>query len=374
MVTRLDHVQMLVDRLRALVPENVEEKEYLSELVYDRMSVGNRSGPMGPMGVVGTPTSEEQAYGAALSVVEHLDQPEQLVLMPEGIVGVANLTWESRPALPLKDGVFKPLEVGPWQHLAPNLVQRQSHSVCRIDLCTNGVLYMQLGTGFVVGADQERLLIMTNAHVANAAVETGWPILPNLTVTCDFARDSVIDGGTLLPVDSDYQAHTNHDLAVLYLRQEHFDGATQSPSLALASNVTNNAINLQIGVLGHPALNTQFDGLFPKHFGFGDAFGIKRFSPGLIRTRAIRPWTKKYPTVDAIFHDATTLGGNSGSCVIDLSSGQVLGLHFGGWPIPAKQAVDIGGQDELARLFYDNGAVPLWTLAQDQMLAQVHFV
>ena len=29
-------------------------------------------------------------------------------------------------------------------------------------------------------------------------------------------------------------------------------------------------------------------------------------------------------------HDATTLGGNSGSVVLDLTTGQAIALHFGG--------------------------------------------
>ena len=30
-------------------------------------------------------------------------------------------------------------------------------------------------------------------------------------------------------------------------------------------------------------------------------------------------------------HDATTLGGNSGSVVVDLATGNAVGLHFGGF-------------------------------------------
>ena len=32
---------------------------------------------------------------------------------------------------------------------------------------------------------------------------------------------------------------------------------------------------------------------------------------------------------DVMFHDCSTLGGVSGSCVVDLDSNQVIGLHFG---------------------------------------------
>jgi V8-like Glu-specific endopeptidase len=34
--------------------------------------------------------------------------------------------------------------------------------------------------------------------------------------------------------------------------------------------------------------------------------------------------------VKAMVHDSSTLGGNSGSAVIDTETGEVLALHFGG--------------------------------------------
>ncbi len=55
MPTNVDHVQRLVDRVRSLVPAGEDDKEYLTEIIYERMSVGNRTTPMGPMGIVGAP-------------------------------------------------------------------------------------------------------------------------------------------------------------------------------------------------------------------------------------------------------------------------------------------------------------------------------
>ena len=55
--------------------------------------------------------------------------------------------------------------------------------------------------------------------------------------------------------------------------------------------------------------------------------------------------------------DASTLGGNSGSAVIDYDKGLVVGLHFGG------------------RYLEGNNAVPLWKLVDDPLLkkAKVNF-
>ena len=56
-------------------------------------------------------------------------------------------------------------------------------------------------------------------------------------------------------------------------------------------------------------------------------------------------------TVETLTHDASTLGGNSGSALIDPSTGFVLGLHFGG------------------RYLERNYAVPARALAEDPRVA-----
>jgi V8-like Glu-specific endopeptidase len=38
-------------------------------------------------------------------------------------------------------------------------------------------------------------------------------------------------------------------------------------------------------------------------------------------------------------HDSSTLGGNSGSCVVDLETHQVIGLHFRGKYLESNTAV-----------------------------------
>jgi endonuclease G len=53
---------------------------------------------------------------------------------------------------------------------------------------------------------------------------------------------------------------------------------------------------------------------------FGDVYGVKRFAPGEV----------DYVYEGGFTHDCTTLGGNSGSVIIDVDSGAALGLHFAG--------------------------------------------
>jgi V8-like Glu-specific endopeptidase len=65
---------------------------------------------------------------------------------------------------------------------------------------------------------------------------------------------------------------------------------------------------------------------------------VKRFAPGEI-DRALG--SAADGTGETVFaHDATTLGGNSGSCVVDLGNDGrlVVGLHFAGIPKHANYA------------------------------------
>lgn len=63
---------------------------------------------------------------------------------------------------------------------------------------------------------------------------------------------------------------------------------------------------------------------------FEGRFGRKRWAPGLVEAGAGQLFRDEKRWV--MSHDASTLGGNSGSCVVDFGSNgcRVVGLHFGG--------------------------------------------
>jgi hypothetical protein len=124
-----------------------------------------------------------------------------------------------------------------------------------------------------------------------------------------------------------------------------------------------------IVVIGHPAYDSKRD-IFPAYFGFGTALGVKRCSPGLIRAVCERKWLGSL--VEVFLHDATTLSGSSGSCVVEVSTSRVIGLHFGGWPLPPIQ-ISASSGNVIAQLFEANGAVPLWMLRDDQFMRNISF-
>jgi hypothetical protein len=363
----LAQIENQLYRIKTLIPQGEDSQDYLRHTLDTHIASLSADTPMG---VVPTSLfSETQVYASARMTVEMLDQPEQLASRPEGIVDLGVIEWLLRPALPLVDDQFKPPASGPWKHLESGLVQGIARSVCRLDLSIQGYAPIHVGTGFVVGEDAEdRFVIMTNKHVVDGAQKQGWTKWNEVKFACDFGRFSTDLGASLLSLDDTYDVHPLYDLAFVYLPKTNVNDFAPTP-LSIASNITEDVHDLLIGVIGHPSFDARLDS-FPKYFGFGNEFGIKRFSPGYIKFIENRYWLEHY--VDVFLHDASTLSGSSGSCVFDLNTMQVVGLHFGGWPLQSRTVV-IEDHQLAAQLFSANGAVPLWTLVDDPFLGSVSF-
>jgi endonuclease G len=99
-----------------------------------------------------------------------------------------------------------------------------------------------------------------------------------------------------------------------------------------------------IAVVGYPARDPRG---IPSEAAaqriFGDIYEVKRLSPGKVLIADAADW---YFT-----HDATTLGGNSGSAVLELATGAAVGLHFMGELAAANYAVSAGAlRDYLGKL------------------------
>jgi endonuclease G len=75
-----------------------------------------------------------------------------------------------------------------------------------------------------------------------------------------------------------------------------------------------------VAVIGYPASDPRNPASAQSAI-FGDVFEVKRLAPGIVT---------KAPSGFIFQHDCGTLGGNSGSVVLDIVTGQAVGLHFGG--------------------------------------------
>ena len=74
-------------------------------------------------------------------------------------------------------------------------------------------------------------------------------------------------------------------------------------------------------VVGYPALDPR-NAVDVQNRIFDGVFNVKRLQPGKLRdVESIRSFGH---AVDAVTHDSSTLGGNSGSAVVDVKTGEVV--------------------------------------------------
>lgn len=270
-----------------------------------------------------------------------------------------------RPAIDIVDGTFT-VTHRLWTRLSTDPIIKQRiesvlPSIGRIELsglanCPYG------GTGFVVGDG----LIMTNRHVAELFArglgDRSLTFISGRTGGIDFLRELGRPTGPTLQVRRVVMIHPYWDMALLAV-----DGlpAGRKP-LKLAVADARDLQGQDIFVVGYPAFDSR-NALNDQQTVFGGQYGIKRLQPGQLHGGM--PTASFGKVVPAATHDCSTLGGNSGSAVIDLASAEVMALHFGGMPqkqnycVPAaelardQRVIDAGVQFAST----PSGGTPAWS-------------
>jgi hypothetical protein len=267
----------------------------------------------------------------------------------------------ARPAILMHEGEFGEAPP-PWAEILepyrPSITQA-SPRIGRIEV--NGLPQVPYGgTGFLVAED----VVMTNCHVAmlfaQTAADAQWSLKPGVGSSIAFLDEPDLRKPTdPLPgfdVTEVIGIHDKLDLALLRVEPQADGGALPEP-LTVMSQDPGPLESRRIYVLGYPAPDWRNDQAVQRAI-FGDRYYVKRLQPGTVmatpQTAAVRfsPCSSGATPDDVLFHDASTLGGNSGSAVVDLDTNQVIGLHFAG-----------------SYLEY-NQAVALWKLTDDPLLAR----
>ncbi|HEY7724495.1 MAG TPA: trypsin-like peptidase domain-containing protein [Anaeromyxobacteraceae bacterium] len=244
-----------------------------------------------------------------------------------------------RPVLDVQDGTFP--EPGPYfPELAAcrDRVEAALGAVGRIDVVgLAGLEYV--GTGFVVGAG----VLMTNRHVAEMFTaglggEKRLRFLPGIVPSVDLGRELDREAAVVLAVVKPLLVHPFWDMALLQVK-----GAGRLRPLRLLATAPGTDV-APVAAIGYPAFDPRNETDVQMKV-FRGTFGVKRLQPGYTKG-SLETISYGHP-VEALGHDCSTLGGNSGSCVLDVRTGVVVGLHFGGAYLEA------------------NYAVPAWELARD---------
>jgi endonuclease G, mitochondrial len=239
-----------------------------------------------------------------------------------------------RPVLDIIDDSFE-APPRPWEHLGTGDIRRRIEAVIpsigRIEVPGHPQL-PYAGTGFVVGAG----LLMTNRHVAeifaNGLGDRGLMFRPGQTAGIDFRRERIPSEPEVLTVQDIVMIHPYWDMALLRVTGLPSRHASLRMSVADPADLQQR----DIVVIGYPAQDMRNDQNLQNRI-FRNAFNIKRLQPGKLLVRTDVGGFGR--NVNAVTHDSSTLGGNSGSAVIDVTTGDVVGLHFAGKYLVANYAV-----------------------------------
>ena len=252
----------------------------------------------------------------------------------------------NRPVAFVRGNSYDDLD-GPWVSLNDEVVKKRIASLLpligRVEVPSSPIL-PYAGTGFVVGQG----LIATNWHVAQIFAQgLGLTIRYRVgDAAIDFKRqvDAPDDERTAyLSVRAVEMIHPYWDMALLRV-----DGLPTDRMLRLSVKSPEELLDRNVVVIGYPARDERNDVALQDRI-FNRTYNVKRLQPGVIRTRAkVQSFEN---SVNALTHDASTLGGNSGSAVIEVDTGEVVALHFAGEYLKA------------------NYAVPMYDLARDSRVA-----
>ena len=251
----------------------------------------------------------------------------------------------SRPSFMIRNGDvdFTTSPPGTWENdinLSMDMLRDAFDCVGRIDVPGSPQGFQ--GTGFLVHDN----LIITNRHVlqvtADWQADGSWKVKPGAAI--DFghefnARESLNRRALKRVVFAgpdpirNFIDHKKLDLALFELEPVATPEARPRIVLGIDGTASWAQPQRQLYIVGYPG--SPAPGQAPLNLLellFQSTFGHKRIAPGELMTAqaGVHTWT--------IAHDATTLGGNSGSVVLLIDHEQVAaGLHYGGrWSDPRE--------------------------------------
>ncbi|WP_437971120.1 DNA/RNA non-specific endonuclease [Sorangium sp. So ce260] len=272
--------------------------------------------------------AELRDRGGAIPVDESVPAP---VAAAPASADEAIVRLYGRPSMLIQSDRIVPPESDEWRRrlgIFRPLVEPAVRSVARVRL-ENSDRLDWAGTAWMIAKN----VAITNRHVAEEfAFATSDKPVPRTSAANGQPIKAYLDFGSD-PASIRRDAEVR---SVLYMASP---GAGE-PDLALleiAGNRLPDPIELGddadedewVGVIGYPAYDTR-NGHEAQARIFDDLYEVKRFAPGKVMQAA---------QANIFAHDASTLGGNSGSPVMSLRTGKAVGLHFSGRYLQANFAV-----------------------------------
>jgi endonuclease G len=283
-----------------------------------------------PAAVVPRGAADDLAKGSPLESVVGLDALEAIVKRvgrPPLVVENDQITMEDLP------------EFAADTESRIKGVEPTVRSVGRVEFVNHSMAWG--GTGWVIDEpDAVTRVIATNRHVAKevaARVADGSGVFLRSPVNglrygaeIDFKEEVNSNPGDARPVRVTgiiYLADdASADVALLRITGDDLPSA-----LELADSEAEK--DSRVALIGYPAYDPRNNREDQARY-FKDLFEVKRFAPGFVM--------QALDGQRALTHDCTSLGGNSGSPLISLEDGKVVGLHYAGLYGVENSAVGVG--------------------------------
>ncbi|MFO0974374.1 MAG: phospholipase D-like domain-containing protein [Phycisphaerae bacterium] len=243
----------------------------------------------------------------------------------------------ARPVMVIRDNRATTEFLGPDSQVwagrvlaAQAVLDKVIPAVGRVEV-NNNPDYSWLGTGWLVSDD----IIVTNRHVAREFARLGpdgfrFRLGVNGTAQSarlDFLEEYERAKAAEFSVESILWIAAPSDPDVAFLRVRRTAGQlVLAAPISLAESVNPDEL---VATIGYPARDSRVPDQDLVRSIFGDVYEKKRLAPGQI-----------IEVKDGeVEHDCSTLGGNSGSPVVRLATGEAVGLHFSGVFMTANYAV-----------------------------------
>ncbi|WP_051389540.1 DNA/RNA non-specific endonuclease [Bradyrhizobium sp. Ec3.3] len=256
--------------------------------------------------------------------------------LEDQIVNESIILKRTRPVLAIKNNqaeliFLDALDSGIWKERltkAEGLIKSAAQAVGRIDLENAGLDWV--GTGWLVHDE----IVVTNRHVANEFVARkgqGFTFKMGLGAEIGASLDFLQEIGNpnTLVFRLTRVLHVvppgGPDIAFFEVERESGSRTLAQPIRLAAAP----ALCDSVGLIGFPAYDSRIPDKVLMDQLFDNTYDKKRLAPGAVtRLEDLR-----------LFHNCTSAGGNSGSALIDLISGEAVGLHFSGTFLATNYAV-----------------------------------
>lgn len=241
-----------------------------------------------------------------------------------------------RPVLAIQDNRVTMTFLGPanqaWAtrlEAARGVLSNVIPSVGRVEV-DNHPDFTWLGTGWLIAPQ----VLVTNRHVAREFARRGSSGFVfrtglggrEMQSTIDFLEEYERGSSLDFRVESVLWIASVNDADVALLSVRPQPGRALPPPIPVADSVEDGT---RVATIGYPARDSRVPDQDLVRSIYGDVYEKKRLAPGEI----------KGSEGDDVLHDCTTLGGNSGSVVVDLETGNAVGLHYSGLYKQANYAV-----------------------------------